>query len=209
MPTLHHLETSRSSRAIWLLEALGVDYALVTHQRNAQRRAQADLAAVHPLGKAPTLVDGELVLVESAAILRYIAARYGKGRFVPPVDTAAHAVHDQWLDYAESSLMPPMLIGLLGRIGGGLPPALEHFAGGEFAKAAGFLGSAVDNGGFLMGAEPMLADIQMSYCLALGEAGGFLRDHVALQNYWQRIQADPGYKRMIEVGGPLVMPFPA
>ena len=84
MLTLHHLVTSRSSRVIWLLEALGTEYELVTHLRGPDMRALPDLAEATPLGKAPAIVDGDLVLVESATILRYIAERYGNGRFMPP-----------------------------------------------------------------------------------------------------------------------------
>ena len=45
MITLHHLETSRSSRIIWLLEALGLDYDLVTHKREPDMRAPDALSA--------------------------------------------------------------------------------------------------------------------------------------------------------------------
>jgi glutathione S-transferase len=208
MLTLHHLVTSRSSRVIWLLEALGLKYELVTHQRGPDYRALPDLAEAHPLGKAPTLRDGELVLFESAAILRHVATHYGNGRFTPPPGTDAFSIHDQWLDFAEGSFMMPMMIKLLGRAAAdGLPPALEHFATPEYHKFAAYLGNCVSSGGFLLGPEPMLADIQMSYCLAVAEAGGLLQDHPKLQAYWQHLQAEPGYKRMIEIGGPLIMNF--
>ena len=206
MLTLHHLERSRSSRIIWLLEALGVEYELVTHKRGPDMRAGADLKAVHPLGKAPTIVDGDLVLVESASILRYIADHYGHGRFMPPPGSIARAKHDQWLDYAESSLMPPLLLSLMGRIGGGLPPAVERFATPELAKALDYLGKSV-SGPYLLGTELTLADLQMSYCFALLGAGGFLADRPELNTYWQLLQTEPGFKRMIGIGGPLIMPF--
>ncbi len=207
MITLHHLQTSRSSRIIWLLEALGVEYALITHKRGADMRSGADLAAVHPLGKAPTLIDGDLVLVESSAVLRYIAGRYGNGKFVPAPGTNAHAKHDEWLDYAESSLMMPLMFSLLGLMTGGLPPALEGFAKPELAKALDYIGAGLGEGPYLMGAELTLADMQMSYCLALLEAGGFLAGRPALTAYWQRLQAEPGFQRTLEIGGPIVMPF--
>ncbi len=53
MIVLHHLNFSRSSRVLWLLEELGLDYRLVRYERNAQFRAPPELAEVHPLGKAP------------------------------------------------------------------------------------------------------------------------------------------------------------
>jgi glutathione S-transferase len=201
---LHHLETSRSSRIIWLLEALSVEYKLVPHKRGSDMRAGADLAAVHPLGKAPVIVDGDLKLAESSAILRYISNQYGHGKFQPAPGTKAHAEHEEWLDYSESSLMMPVLFKLLGLMGGGLPPMLDGFASGELTKSLDYIGARVAAGPYLMGAELTLADIQMSYCFALLEAGGFLADRPALLGYWQRLQADPGFKRAIEIGGPMV-----
>ncbi|WP_297491773.1 glutathione S-transferase family protein [Acidocella sp.] len=203
---LHHLVTSRSSRIIWLLEELGVKYELVTHQRGANMRALDDLKAVHPLGKAPTIVDGDLTIVESATILRYIAERHGNGRFMPPAGSDARAKHDEWLDYAEGSLMMPLLMSLLGGLGGGGPSPVQQFAGPEVAKALDYVSAGI-SGPYLMGEELTLADMQMSYCVAVAEAGGFLAERPALAAYWQRLQATPGFKRTVEIGGPLVMPF--
>jgi glutathione S-transferase len=204
MLTLHHLETSRSSRVIWLLEALGTEYKLVTHKRGPDRRAMADLAEIHPLGKAPTIVDGDLVLVESAAILRYIAEQYGNGRFMPPAGTHARAKHDEWLDYAEGSLMTPLTTKLVGMMSGGLPPAIDRIATGELDKALNYVEAGIGEGPFLMGKDLTLADMQMSYCLTLANIAGFLRDRPGLSAYWQHLQAEPGYKRTIEIGGPLI-----
>ena len=51
MITVHHLETSRSQRILWLLEELGVPYQITVYKRDAKTRlAPAALKAVHPLG---------------------------------------------------------------------------------------------------------------------------------------------------------------
>ena len=151
MLTLHHLQASRSSRVIWLLEALGAKYNLVTHKRGPDLRAGADLKEVHPLGKAPALVDGDLTLVESATILRYVSERHGQGRFMPPANTNARAIHDERLDYIESSLMSPAMIKLMGR--GALPEHLDQFASRELDRALSYLSDGFGDGPFLMGAD--------------------------------------------------------
>lgn len=48
----------------------------------------ASLKRVHPLGKAPVLVDGDVVLPESGAIIEYVLNRYGNGRLMPAVKTS-------------------------------------------------------------------------------------------------------------------------
>jgi hypothetical protein len=60
MITVHHLETSRSQRVLWLLEELGVPY---------------ELKAVHPLGKSPVITDGAETVAESGAILDALRRR--------------------------------------------------------------------------------------------------------------------------------------
>ena len=80
MITLHHLRISRSSRIIWLLEELGLDYDLKCYDRTPEFRAPSELSEIHALGKAPTVeVDGR-VMVESGAIIEYLVERHGGGK---------------------------------------------------------------------------------------------------------------------------------
>ena len=72
MLTVHHLDYSRSTRVLWLLEELGQPYELVRYHRPVGGSAPAALALVHPLGKSPVLVDDGFALAESSAILRYV-----------------------------------------------------------------------------------------------------------------------------------------
>ena len=59
MITLHHLNNSRSQRILWLLEELGVEYEVKRYERDPRTSlAPASLKAVHPLGKAPVITDG-------------------------------------------------------------------------------------------------------------------------------------------------------
>ena len=76
MITLHHLETSRSQRVLWLLEELAIPYEIKRYQRDPKTRlAPAALKAVHPLGKSPVIEDG-------GARLRLIAATHRNGKEV-------------------------------------------------------------------------------------------------------------------------------
>ncbi|HET7202280.1 MAG TPA: glutathione S-transferase N-terminal domain-containing protein, partial [Steroidobacteraceae bacterium] len=81
MLVVHHLETSRSQRILWLLEELGVPYVLEVYRRDpATRLAPPELKRIHPLGKSPVITDddGE-VLAESGAIIEYLVEKYGTG----------------------------------------------------------------------------------------------------------------------------------
>lgn len=73
MLTVHHLATSQSDRIVWLCEELGVVFDLKRYERDpVTRLAPAEYRALHPIGTAPVIADGNLVLGESAAIIDYI-----------------------------------------------------------------------------------------------------------------------------------------
>lgn len=72
--TLWFLQASRSIRIAWLLEELGLDYEVRFFDRTPQSKAPAEFKAGsgHPLGKAPTIKDGDLTVHESGAITEYV-----------------------------------------------------------------------------------------------------------------------------------------
>ena len=84
MITLHHLEQSRSLRILWALEELGVEYQVKYYKRLPTFAAPPELKQIHPLGKAPVLTDGDLVIAESAVILDYLQSTYDtENKFKP------------------------------------------------------------------------------------------------------------------------------
>src|SRR3954451_24626141 len=102
MLTLHHLNDSRSQRILWLLEELGTPYRLKQYQRDPKTRlAPPELEAVHPLGKSPVIVDGDVTIAESAAIVDYIIRRYGAGNMMPAPDSSDYEAYTEWLHYSE------------------------------------------------------------------------------------------------------------
>jgi glutathione S-transferase len=204
MITLHHLNYSRSVRVLWLLEELGLPYDLVAYRRDANFRAPPELKAVHPLGKAPVIQDGDLTLAESATILRYIDERYGDGRFAPAAGSAAEPIHDEWLQYSESSAAFPILMTLLGGRMGGLPDGLAKFTGPEVTKALDYIRDGIGEGPLLMGTDLTLADIQLSYILEIAQGAGLLQDYPTITAYLARLKERPAYAKAVEVGGPMM-----
>ena len=91
MITVYHLSKSRSERIVWLMEELGLEYALEVFQREPNGAAPPPMKALHALGKAPVIRDGDTVLAESGAIVDYIVHRHGAGRLAPPPQSASYA----------------------------------------------------------------------------------------------------------------------
>lgn len=205
MITVHHLAFSRSTRILWLLEELGLRYDLVKYPRDENFRAPPALQAIHPMGKAPVIQDGDLVLGESAVILDYINTRYGQGRFAPPAGSDAFYHHDEWLQYVESTAAQPIMVTRIGAIAGGLSEGMQKFFTPLLARTLNHMTRGI-KGPYIMGDELMLADIQMIYLLAVAESSGMLADQPGLAAYLGRLMDRPALKKAIEIGGPMMPP---
>jgi glutathione S-transferase len=109
MLTVHHLGRSQSERIVWLCEELEIPYALKCYTRDAVTMlAPPDYKALHPIGTAPVITDGELVLAESGAVVEYIIAKYGKGRLALAPDHPDFAHFLYWYHFANGTLQAQM-----------------------------------------------------------------------------------------------------
>jgi glutathione S-transferase len=95
-------------KVVWLLEELGAPYKREDYGRQFNNTQDAAYLALNPNGKVPTLVDGDLAIWESNTILRYLAAKYGAGKFYP-ADPAARSQIERWMDWQLASLNAPYL----------------------------------------------------------------------------------------------------
>ena len=102
MLTVHHLGVSQSERIVWLCEELGIDYVLKRYDRvpPGLRPAPPEYKALHPLGTAPIITDGDVVLPESGAIMEYIIGKYGAGRLAVGPDAPNFADYLFWFHFA-------------------------------------------------------------------------------------------------------------
>ncbi|WP_029586194.1 glutathione S-transferase family protein [Bradyrhizobium sp. URHD0069] len=202
MLTLHHLNDSRSQRILWLLEELGTPYEMQCYQRDPQTRlAPPELEAVHPLGKAPVITDGDLTLAESGAVVDYIIRRYGKGTMMPATGDADYEAYNEWLHYSEGSAMLPLMLNLyvsrLKEAGAPLHPRIDS----EMANHLGYVDSALKGREFFVGQSLTGADIQMSFVGDMAKVFGKLGPYPNLSAWLSRMHARPAFQRSIEKGG--------
>ena len=95
-------------KVLWLLGELGVEHAHRNAGGSFGGLDTAEFRAMNPHGKVPVLEDGDTVVWESHAILRYLAASYGAARFWSP-DPAARSLVDRWLDWSQCALQPAFM----------------------------------------------------------------------------------------------------
>lgn len=200
MITIHSLAYSRAVRLVWLLEDLGRSYNLVQYERTDDFRAPDSLKRIHPLGKSPVIEDEALILAESATCLRYLADKFGDETHRPEVGTMDYVLHEELLDYVESSFAEVALKLLLAKLGGQEPTqeALDNMR-----KHYDYVVQHLSEDGLLFGKTPMLADIQFSYLLANLSEMGFLDNEPRLESYWADLQQQPGYRAAVAKAGPM------
>ena len=201
--TLHHLENSRSQRIIWLLEELGLDYEIKRYERDPKtQKAPASLKAIHPLGKSPMIEDDGEVIIETAVIAEYLVDKAG-GKLGAPAEKKGARRYNQYLHFAEGSMMPP-LYGLLvvGRLGLlGLPARKP--VGQMVTDLLVWLESELAGRDYFAGSQLTAADIMMSFPLeACQVRAGLDERYPNLLAWLERIHARPQYRTALEKGGP-------
>jgi glutathione S-transferase len=109
MLIVHHLGKSQSERIVWLCEELKIPYELKRYARDpATMLAPADYKGLHPIGTAPVITDGDVVLAESGAVVEYIIAKYGKGRLKLSADHPDFAQFLYWFHFSNGTLQANM-----------------------------------------------------------------------------------------------------
>ncbi|WCL53760.1 glutathione S-transferase [Gimibacter soli] len=210
MLTVHHLNNSRSQRVLWMLEELEEPYEIVHHARDAKtNRAPAALRAVHPLGKAPVLVDGDRVVAETGSIIAYLLHSRAGDRMKG--DSPENLTY--WLHYAEGSAMPPLVMKLIFSMVSTRSPALirplarklisgpmKGYIDPEIRLHADYWEKALDSTGWFAGPEISAADIMMSFPLEAASSRGSIGPRA--HDFLDRIHARPAYRRALENGGP-------
>jgi glutathione S-transferase len=217
MITVHHLENSRSQRILWLLEELGLDYEMKRYGRDKDTSlAPPELKEVHPLGKAPVIVDDGITIAESGAIIEYLVDKYDDGKLRPRPGTPESLAYTYWLHYAEGTFAPLMIISLiLHRIDTApMPFFVKPIAKGITGKVrSGYLDANVSNNLAFMeqtlssskwfcGDHFTAADVQMSFPLEAAEIRiDLAADYPHLTMFLQRIRQRPAYKAALDRGG--------
>jgi glutathione S-transferase len=209
MLTVHHLGISQSERIVWLCEELGLDYQFKRYERRADNRLAPDeYKALHPMGIAPVITDGDLVLGESGAICDYICGRYAEGRLTPGPDDPDFADHLFWFHWSNGTFMTTLMMQLV-LSGGGKDNPAAAFVSDRSRRGWAMIEARLGEAPFFGGRNLTTADIMMVYCLTTSRAfrGTSLDGHPNLKAYLQRIGARPAYQRAMAKAEPGMTPM--
>jgi glutathione S-transferase len=211
MLTIHHLGKSQSERIIWLCEELGVPYELKLYRRDPVTiLSPPELRALHPLGAAPVITEGDLVLAESAAIVEYIIVRHGGGRLALGPDHPDYAQYLYWFHFANGNLQPVMGRNMvMRRVGLPTDNAMLLSVQGRLDRVLDLVEARLGEVDFLAGSEFTAADIMSVFSLTTMRI--FLpldlSPYPNILAYLQRIGAREAYRRAMRKGDPDLAPM--
>ena len=195
---IHHAPNSRSVRALWLFNELGLPYELEIYPLGDKSMRTPEYLRVHPLGRVPALEDGDLTIFESGAIVQYVLDKYGEGAMVPTAGSTDYPTYLQWLHYAEGMIMPQINIIVVETIF--LPEERRNQTNVDRAtKLLTRMLTAVDvhlqDREFLAG-EFSGADIMTGHaCIVSGRLGADISDKPNVTAYIDRLEARPALQK--------------
>lgn len=200
MLTVHHLGISQSDRVVWLCEELEIPYDFIRYERTSANLTPPEYRALHLSGTAPIITDGDVTLAESGAIIEYIIARHGQGRFAIKANSPDFANYLYWLHYANGSFMAGgILTFCLGVLG--VDPANDTVKdiGTRYARGFAMVEQHLSAVPYFSGNDFSAADIIMLFPLTTMRlfTPMDLANYPHIRAYLQRIGARPAFQRMV------------
>jgi glutathione S-transferase len=200
--TLHHCPETRSMRSLWLLNELGLPFTLNEMPFDHKFLRTREYLAVHPLGRIPALVDGDLTIFESGAICEYLCETYPSHDLWRPLGHPERPLWLQWVHFAETMLVhgqnlvqqwifvseaerSPVVINLESRrIGKCLDMLEDHLGRHDYILPSGF----------------SAADTSLGFSVYFVTAFVSFDTHPAVQAYYDRLFARPAFRQSMPAG---------
>ena len=189
--TLYYHPYSRASGTLWALEETGASYELRVIDLMKGEQKGPELLAKNPMGKLPTLQDGELVVTEAAAIALYLADRYAPGRLAPALDDPARGTYLRWSLFAPSVIEPAVMAKVAG-----WKDVREGSAGwGSYDTMLAAAHSAIAGKQFVLGDAFSMADVVLGGTLRYMMEFKLIEPAADFAAYIERLNARPAYQR--------------
>lgn len=204
MLTIFGRATSLNVQAVmWGIAELGLEAERVDVGLNFGGNDTPEYLEMNPNGLVPVMRDEHVTMFESAAILRYLSARYGRFPFWPE-DPVARAPVDMWAEWGKSTLQASFLYpvfwpALHGAPAAGTDAAFDKAMAG-LEKNLGIMETRLGDGPWLLGRDFTLADIEIGVALyRIHTLGLDLMPRPALNAYYARLSERPAYAQHVMV----------
>lgn len=190
---LYEFPPTRSIRARWTLQELGIPFESQTVRLSLGEHLTPEFLKLNPAGKLPVLVDGDLVLNESVAIVLYLAEKFPEQQLFPTA-LRERAEAYRWLLFAATDLEQPLwriarneFVYPEGqRVAADIPTARR-----EAKEAAAIVDAHLKGRSFMVGERVSVVDFVMAYTLDWAETAGCLEGCANAKVYLERMYARP------------------
>ncbi|MET3821759.1 glutathione S-transferase [Burkholderia sp. PvR073] len=190
---LYGFAGTRTQRALWGLKELDADFEFVSVNLLAGEHKRPEFLHLNPAGKVPVLVDGDLVIPESAAIVLYLADKYPEKALLP-VDLARRAEAYRWIMFAVTELEQPLW--RITRHTFIYPPEKRspadiELAREDFKAMATILDKHLEGREFIVGDTLTVADCVTAYLIDWASECNLIEPFPQLRAYLERLYARP------------------
>jgi glutathione S-transferase len=188
--TLYHCPNSRSNVGLYLLEELGQPYEIEIVDVRAGDGQKPEYLTINPMGKVPSIRDGDEVVSETGAICAYIGDKYPQANLAPPIGDPRRGAYLRWLFFGAS--LDTVLVEKLFNHA----PMPGISAGyGDYERVMRTLRQGLETGPWLLGDQFTTLDVSFGGGMPWCMGNGTIPRESPFTDYAARIEARPAYKR--------------
>jgi len=193
-----HPFSQHARRVAALLQQENIPYESVHIALNEGAHMAPDYLDINPNHQVPTLVDGDVKIHESNAILRYLCHKHELTDWYP-ADPAARASVEQWLDWNQCRLSRSVIDIVLNKVFMGADANQAEIARGEknMIELSAILGIALEQNQYLTGNAATIADLSVASNISQLQLANAAPDHPAIQAWYQRMCDIPGFNKTL------------
>ena len=204
MVELYEFPPTRSQRARWVLEELGILYSSHVVDLPGGEQNSEPYRAIQPLGVVPAFRSDEYTIFESVAIVLQLIDEHPEASLAPALGTPERALYYQWCVFACSELDPPLMMffdNTMRPLEAMHPPGSQHDSElaergrSDFTIRADILSDALSDRNYLLGDGFSGADILVGHSCFMASLMGLIGDFPTLENYYKRLQDRPAHQR--------------
>lgn len=199
--TVYGMGVTRSIRALWALEEIGEPCTWRPLDFSAGESRQPWYLALHPLGKVPTLLDGEQVILESGAILNHLGYQHPEANLLPAEGSRERTRHDQLMFFGLTELEQPLWTRVKHTFA--LPEALRvpqmvsEVGPAEWRRAVAAFDTLLGEGPWALGERFTMVDILLGHTCNWARSAELDLGSERVQAYAERARARPAFQRAV------------
>ncbi|MFV2058322.1 MAG: glutathione S-transferase family protein [Thiohalomonadales bacterium] len=202
MYTLYHYPYSQHARrVVSLLEEAGLDYQLEHVAMDKGDYLSDDYRQINPNCQVPTLIDGDIKIHESNAILRYLCFKHELNDWYP-TDAKGRASVEQWLDWNQCRLAPAVVDIVLNKVFMGDKGDKAAIDRGETSlqELLPILDAGLADRDFLAGGKATIADLSVASNIFHLSIAEIKPNEKNIDRWFTRMMAISGFKKSLPEG---------